>query len=126
MKAILMCNEPPNEITLGRLAFNKIINDGIFPVNNYTENTFNKQNNRHFRKIVLPDYFEVISNRTSIDSELNTCVSKIFGRIKYNSFKENFIIFGSFCQLYKIHKLMEKHETPHFYNGNLINYFDRN
>ena len=122
MKAILMHNDIPNEINLGSYTWNKIIKDGYVSIQN--DCSEDKKVKGGFRKINLPDYFNVLENRLSINDNAHSCLTVDFGCIKYDSFDKNCILFGNFCQIYKIHKIMSEHGTKHFYNGSIINYFD--
>ena len=122
MKAILMNNDIPNEVNLGSYTWNKIIKDGYVSIKD--DCSENKKAKGSFRKINLPDYFHVLDNKLTIDDNAHSCLTVDFGYIKYDSFDKNCILFGNFCQIYKIHKKMSEHGTEHFYNGNIINYFD--
>ena len=125
MKANLANNYTPNEITLGSFNFNKIRNDGYIAVRQHDESLPQKTKPKwHCRKINLPTYFNVLENYLSLESKTHLCLTLNAGNIRYNSFDKNCVIFGRFCEVYKIHKIMREHGTEHFYNGNIINYFD--
>ena len=121
MKAIFIHNTAPSVISLGEFIFNHIKEDGYLNVS-YKEK--DAKSFEKFRKINLPDYFDVIENRVTTEKRLQTCLSMKFGRIKYEAFDNNCIIFGRICELYKIHKEMDKHGTNHDYRITCINYFD--
>ena len=122
MERIFMNNCSPNEITLGSLIFNKIKNDGYISCND--DSLSFERNVDSCRKINLPDYLTILDNRISVETKTHRCSILNIGEVKYNSFDKNFVIFGRFCEVYKIHKIMQEHGTEHFYNGNIINYFD--
>jgi hypothetical protein len=110
----------PNEITLGALNYSKIKNGQTIELE-CDASTKSKYNHR---KINLPNSFEIVEFIVPKHEKNNTFLSTLFGRIQYNSFDSNCILFGKFCQLYLIHKFMENNNLQHEYYGNMINYFD--
>lgn len=113
-------NYSPNELSLG-IIYDKIKNGQSISETNIS---YSEKSSIKFRKIKLPKCFDIIENNIFYTHEHNTFLSLLFGRIKYVSFDINCIIFGKMCDIYKIHKFMEKNKIDHIYYGDKINYFD--